>query len=366
MGDSIGGSHISSLNLAANLDKEKFKVKIVLHNLGVLSEYLIKKNIGFELLELKDVAGRKKNIFLQMISLFRNIPTLIKFISHEKIDIVHTQDARMHITWSIPAKIAGVAHIWHQRTVWSAGRLANFLVRFSSQVIVISEFVKRSLPNSIKDKSVIVWNPIEQVYKSSLVLENKNAIIKRFKCNANNKLVVTVGNLIAVKQPMLFIESALLLLKLSNENITFLVVGDDRENFYPQMKARIAEQGMEKQFHFMGFRDDAIDIISAADLLIATSRADAFGRTLVEAMSVGVPVIAVDAGGHSEIIVDGKTGYLVPDNSPSAIANIANELFENNTIRDKIIKNALLYAKSFSPSIHVKNISQIYNQELSL
>jgi glycosyltransferase involved in cell wall biosynthesis len=72
--------------------------------------------------------------------------------------------------------------------------------------------------------------------------------------------------------------------------------------------ARELEVGNSVQF--IGFRSDIQTLMSIADVFIFTSRVDSFGLTILEAMSMGTPVIAANAGGPSEIINDGDTGFL--------------------------------------------------------
>ena len=68
--------------------------------------------------------------------------------------------------------------------------------------------------------------------------------------------------------------------------------------------------------------------MAACDVIIATSIADGLGRSLMEGMMVGTPVIAVDSGGHKEVITHDKNGLLVPttpDDIATAIALVLND-----------------------------------------
>jgi len=364
VGDTIGGSHLSAITFANTLVNSEYNVLFVLHQKGVLSDYLKKKGFRFLVLELPDITGRHSNVIVQVAGILRNLPVLMRFIRKHKIDLIHTHDARMHLTWSLAALLLRVPHVWHQRTVWSAGRLPEILVRFSSQVVVISEFAKKSLPGAVKANSIVISNPIRSRLDPTLVLDLKATLKQTLGWDSDCKLVAMVGNLLAVKQPMLFIEAGLTLLEKSDECILFLVVGDDRDGFLPQMRARISDAGRMRHFYFMGFRDDANEIIAASDLLVATSKADAFGRTLVEAMVAGVPVVATDAGGHAEIILHGETGYLAPDNDADALAKGAYELLFNSGLRKKLIASARERALRYSPLNHEIQMRQVYARVL--
>jgi glycosyltransferase involved in cell wall biosynthesis len=84
----------------------------------------------------------------------------------------------------------------------------------------------------------------------------------------------------------------------------------------------VQETGDDRVF-LAGWRghDDLPAGLNAADLLVLPSVREQFGQVLVEAMAVGLPVIAVDAHGPAEIVRDGETGWLVPPDDEEALAD---------------------------------------------
>ncbi len=75
-----------------------------------------------------------------------------------------------------------------------------------------------------------------------------------------------------------------------------------------------AELGMEHAVRFLGHRDDIADILTASDVEVMLCLEEAFGFAAVEALALGVPVIAYEAGGLAEIIGHGRTGLLARPN----------------------------------------------------
>jgi glycosyltransferase involved in cell wall biosynthesis len=61
-------------------------------------------------------------------------------------------------------------------------------------------------------------------------------------------------------------------------------------------------------------------LLQAADLFLLTSLTEGVALTLIEAMAMGLPVVATDVGGNSEVVIAGETGLLVPAQNPVAIA----------------------------------------------
>jgi L-malate glycosyltransferase len=84
------------------------------------------------------------------------------------------------------------------------------------------------------------------------------------------------------------------------------------------LAARIRQAAAPVVLH--GHRADVLDAVRDMDVFVSTSDIEAFGLAIVEAMALGKPVVAVDAGGPREIVVHGVTGLLVPPNNPVALA----------------------------------------------
>jgi glycosyltransferase involved in cell wall biosynthesis len=130
--------------------------------------------------------------------------------------------------------------------------------------------------------------------------------------------VAYVGNMTRQKRPLVFAEAARRVAKAAATAPCFVLVGDDRGGERGAVEASFAEAGLSAQARFLGYRDSVPDLLAAADILAAPGVGDSFGRTLVEALSVGTPVVASRSGGHSFIITHGETGLLVePDDSES-------------------------------------------------
>lgn len=79
--------------------------------------------------------------------------------------------------------------------------------------------------------------------------------------------------------------------------------------------------GLAERVRWLGRRDDVARLTAAADLAFSCSiEPEAFGRVAIEAMALGVPVIASRLGGSIETVIDGETGFLVPPDDPAALA----------------------------------------------
>ena len=93
------------------------------------------------------------------------------------------------------------------------------------------------------------------------------------------------------------------------------------------MRQQAQELGISQRVHFLGFRADVPRLMRLVRVILHTSTSpEPFGRVIVEGMLARKPVVASRAGGVSEIVTHGKTGYLVPPGDASELAATVNRL----------------------------------------
>jgi glycosyltransferase involved in cell wall biosynthesis len=94
----------------------------------------------------------------------------------------------------------------------------------------------------------------------------------------------------------------------------------DNEAYVRGLRERIAATGLEERVSWLGQRDDVPQLIRALDVLLLPSWEEPFGRAVIEAMALEVPVVATAVGGPPELLGDGREGYLVAPRDPEAWA----------------------------------------------
>jgi L-malate glycosyltransferase len=114
-----------------------------------------------------------------------------------------------------------------------------------------------------------------------------------------------------------------------------------------------------------GFLDDLSDFYAALDLFIMPSRSEGWGLTALEAMAHGLPVIASDVGGLPELVVPGKTGWLVPPDSPPALAAAIESAASDPARRCQYGRNASQRAAGYSIQRTVELTEQFYARLLA-
>jgi glycosyltransferase involved in cell wall biosynthesis len=103
-----------------------------------------------------------------------------------------------------------------------------------------------------------------------------------------------------------------------------------------EVTRRIGRYGIQEACRLLGPRDDIPDILAASDMIVLPALADPLPLAVLEAMSAGLPVVATDSGGCSEMVVDGKTGRIVPIRDPRRLAEAICELLRDSRKRKEM------------------------------
>jgi glycosyltransferase involved in cell wall biosynthesis len=115
-----------------------------------------------------------------------------------------------------------------------------------------------------------------------------------------------------------------------------------QQAYEQRLHALVAEYGLQGRVHFLGNQSEVAAWMRACDIIVHSSTlAEPFGRVVVEGMLAGRPVIATDAGGVREIVVDGENGLLVPPGDARALAKAINRLLSQPDLARGIAAAAL-------------------------
>jgi glycosyltransferase involved in cell wall biosynthesis len=140
----------------------------------------------------------------------------------------------------------------------------------------------------------------------------------------------------------------------------------DNEAYVAGLRARIAELGIADRVSWMGEREDVPELIRALDMLLLPSHEEPFGRALIEAMALGVPVLATQVGGPPEIIDDGVQGHLLPPGPARAWADaIADLAAHPERAREMGRAGRARVAEAFTPEHHAAAVMAVYESALT-
>jgi glycosyltransferase involved in cell wall biosynthesis len=138
-------------------------------------------------------------------------------------------------------------------------------------------------------------------------------------------LIGMVGNIRRTKGHEHLIRAAALVRR-RHPRVHVLIAGHAKEADLERLKRLQAELGLADTVHFLGFREDVARLLACLDVFALASTAEGFSIATVEAMAMGLPVVATRSGGPEEIITPGRDGLLVDPGSAEALAEGIMEL----------------------------------------
>jgi glycosyltransferase involved in cell wall biosynthesis len=294
---------------------------------------------------------------------------LFRYLYRKKFDVIHlhTPNILSNLTVYLFRKTRKVIteHVSPgAKDLFKKRKIFYYLFSGTFQrVIVISEFVRQKLIKHMRidpGKITVIYDGIRtDKYHDSILPSNELNYIKE----SNKYILGFIGRMVDFKRPNLFVEVAAEILK-RNKNFCFIMIGDGPE--LARCRKLINEYRINEYFNLLGFRRDIPNLLKLFDALLFTSSGEGFGVVLLEAMSMGIPVFAVNEGSVPEIIQDRKNGILLNTTDAKNIAlqflkNIKNEALMNK-IKKKCVEDV---SKRFSVKVCAQKTESVYREILS-
>ena len=343
----FGGSANALVNIVNNLNREKFYPIAAVDNLGAQ----VDKITDMEVIKLTS---------LKVLELY-------SIIKRKRIGIVHINNNIMAgIPAIIASKIAGIPCVCHIRQTRKLIKREKIFTRFVNSFILINKDACAVYNQDIPINKLHVIHDGIDLYD----FETNATGTFRKEYKLNGSLVVgLVGRIVKGKGHKEFILASKEVLKYYPET-KFAIIGDakgDTDEYYKEVRALVKEEGIEKNIIFTGWREDIKNIIADLDILVqaTTTFPEGFGLTIAEAMAIGKPVIATNIAGPSEIVLDNKTGFLVPPGDIKAMAEKLIYFLENNNIaKDFGLQGRKRAEDLFDIKKTVSRLESIYEESL--
>ncbi len=173
-----------------------------------------------------------------------------------------------------------------------------------------------------------------------------------------NPVVVTIGRMVYEKGfPDLLQAWAILKSHGIHGHLVFVGDGLLRQD----LERRVEELDLEESVTFAGERDDVIRCLRHSDVFVSSSISEGMSNAILEALGAGLPLVATDVGGASDILTDGVNGYLVPPASPEALAKKLEALLLDPEVRRAFGEESGNKARtSFSIQTVVRRYVELY------
>lgn len=318
----IGGLENGVVNLINRMPSDQYQHTIICLT-GYNPEFfkrITQPSVQIHALGKRD--GNDFGMFLRLWKLLRQI----------KPDIVHTRNLATLET-QVVAMLAGVKARVHGEHGWDMGDLSggNQKYRILRRVIApfVSKFIALSRQSADYLERDVRVKPqrIEQIINGVDVglfsnaphqLTNIPADLEKQGC----VIFGTVGRLAEVKNQRLLLEAFICLLTEHPQykgEALLVLVGDGPEKM--QLLAILERSGIENTCFLVGASDQVAQWMRLMDVFVLPSLAEGISNTILEAMATGLPVIATNVGGNSELIVEGDTGMLVSVTDKNEMSN---------------------------------------------
>lgn len=173
----------------------------------------------------------------------------------------------------------------------------------------------------------------------------------------NAPVVGVIMRISEEKRPLLWLQIAERLSRLIPET-HFLIVGDGPMRAEMELQAQANLPGL---VHFPGHESDPFVAIAAMNLFLLTSRVEGLPNVLIEAQAVGVPPVALDAGGAKETFIDRETGWLINSQDPTVAAELIASLLNNPHLLAEAAEKGQAFVRSrFNSEIMVESTLSAY------
>jgi glycosyltransferase involved in cell wall biosynthesis len=290
----------------------------------------------------------------------------------DKPDILHCHLIPSNIIAKPLGALLGVPvvinHDHTNDTRRSDGRLLlaldRFSNRFASHIVAVSASCRDFLitRESIPANDVtLVPNAID-LRRFSPASARRDMARLELGLPASTRVVAGVGRLNPQKNFALFLDIAAQLAP-RFPDLHFLLAGDGPEE--KMLREKAAALGIADRVTFSGYVADTRLVYLAADVLLMPSRYEGLPMTLLEAMAMGLPVVASQLDGIAEVIGDGREGFLVPSDDASLFVERTAALLQDVELSSRIAQNARAKIEaSFSVERMTSAVEEIYDRFL--
>lgn len=294
-------------------------------------------------------------------------------------EIVHANSIRAGIVTGL-ARTRPAAVVVHVRDCLPPGALSKATMRLVSAtattIVANSNYTARSVTAVVPNAPVeVVYNPVDLERFNPARIDRASARASLGVAGERRVLLGVVAQLTPWKGQDTAIE-ALKLLREQDLDAHLLLIGSakflarstrfDNDAYVSRLRELVASSGLQDRVTWLGEREDIPELIRALDVLLLPSWEEPFGRAIIEAMGLGVPVLATNVGGPAEIIADGREGYLLAPREPAAWAQAVGRLAEHPERALEMGRAGRRRAEeAFSLADHATAVLEVYERAIT-
>jgi sugar transferase (PEP-CTERM/EpsH1 system associated) len=368
----LGGLENGVVNLLNKLNTTQFDHTLVcLTRAGTFVERIQNKDVT--LIELGGSAQRFRFPLVKLAGLFRQI----------EADIVHTRGwgAVDAVFAAKAARVQAIIHGEHGREWtdtrgrnWKRNQIRLIIGRLVKRYVIVSDFFRPWLTNECRvkaDKIVYIPNgvdtqrfhPLEEtapegVTNIDVCPPSVQDLRRRLGLPPDAVLIGSVGRLDPVKDFSTLLNSfANLLPEFPASHLALVGDGPLRG----QLKEQAQRLKIDHAVSWLGRRDDVPALLQCFDIFVQSSLFEGMSNTILEAMATGLPIIASDTGGNSELVATGRNGLLFPvGDVPSLTGSIRHYLSDTVSRKMHALESRRRALSQFRMSLMADRYADLY------
>jgi glycosyltransferase involved in cell wall biosynthesis len=260
----------------------------------------------------------------------------------------------------------GVVYTEHTGS-WDRARFANrVLLRASmgrgERLVTVSQASYDTLPAPLQQRATVVVHGVDLTQSDSLIArraELRALVRSELAVEDDELLFLTVANLRPEKSYDVLLEAAKVI---ADQDLPIRIAAVGRGPLRDALRARHMELGLKDRFRFLGQRDDVLQLMAGADAFVLASRHEGIPVALMEASSVGLPIVASRVGGIPQILEDEVDALLVPPGEPALLAQAMKRLASDVELRSRLGRRAKLRSSIFDIAEANRAVGDIYLQ----
>lgn len=332
----LGGGESVQLNLMAALDPDRYRVHLVCPREGQLPEAARALGVTVHLLPYRGVT----TWFVPAIwGRFPVVGRLAALMRRLGIDAVHSDYHSLPFVTAAARRAGGPPVIWNAMGWWFPVRpwQRRFFRRDVTQIIAITQVVRDrwlgAAPILPPARIPVLVPGVDPAHFHPGV--DGSPVRERLGVGPDTPLVGMIARFQRVKGHDVF-QDMIAHVHAALPEARFVVSGENvfgvsKDEAYKQaILARAgADPVLQETLTYLGFWEDAREVIAASDVIVCPSRFESLGMVHLESMAMARPVVSMNNGGPAETLVDGQTGCLVPPEDPAALAARVIELLRD-------------------------------------
>lgn len=292
---------------------------------------------------------------------------LRRLLVSDPVDVVHTHSPYVAAVLRVLARTLPRARrpalVYTEHNRWprhaAATRTLNRLTfSLDDRQVAVSDDVRATMPAKRRQRVEVLTHGID--LEAVRARRADRAAVRAELGIADDEVVIgTVANLRREKAYDLLLEAAAGALA-RDDHLRFVAVGQGP--LEDEVRARHERLGLGDRFLLLGYRDDAVRVMSGFDVFTLASRHEGLPVALMDALALGLPIVATAVGGIPEAVTNGVEGLLVPAERPDELAGAYLRLASDEAERARLGAAAASTAGRFDVRAATRRLETIYRE----